>query len=37
MSMMTGSEILIECLKRENVEAIFGCPGGAVIPLFPLF
>ena len=34
MSMMTGSEILIECLKRENVEAIFGYPGGAVIPLF---
>src|SRR5512137_1771818 len=31
---MTGSEILIECLKREGVEVIFGYPGGQVLPLF---
>jgi len=31
---MKGSEILIECLKREGVDVIFGYPGGSVIPLF---
>jgi len=31
---MTGSEILIECLKREGVEIIFGFPGGVVLGLF---
>ncbi|RKY31978.1 MAG: biosynthetic-type acetolactate synthase large subunit [Candidatus Omnitrophota bacterium] len=31
---MTGAEIIIECLKREGVEAIFGYPGGNVLPLF---
>lgn len=31
---MTGAEILIEALKRENVEMIFGYPGGAVLPLY---
>ncbi|HPP12864.1 MAG TPA: biosynthetic-type acetolactate synthase large subunit, partial [bacterium] len=30
---MTGSEILIEGLKREGVEVIFGYPGGSVLPL----
>jgi len=32
--MMTGAQILIECLKREGVEVIFGYPGGSVLPLF---
>ncbi|MED4401129.1 acetolactate synthase large subunit [Metabacillus fastidiosus] len=31
---MTGAEILIEALRRENVEAIFGYPGGAVLPIY---
>jgi len=31
---MSGAQILVECLKREGVEVIFGYPGGAVIPLF---
>jgi len=31
---MTGAEILLECLKREGVQAIFGYPGGQVLPLF---
>ncbi|MDI6758703.1 MAG: biosynthetic-type acetolactate synthase large subunit [Candidatus Omnitrophota bacterium] len=31
---MTGAQILIECLKREGVEIIFGYPGGVVLPLF---
>ncbi len=31
---MKGSQILIESLLRENVEVIFGYPGGAVLPVF---
>lgn len=30
----TGSQILIDTLKEEKVEYVFGLPGGAVIPLF---
>ncbi|MGQ9629932.1 MAG: biosynthetic-type acetolactate synthase large subunit [bacterium] len=29
-----GAEILIESLIKEGVEAIFGIPGGAVLPIF---
>ena len=31
---MTGSSILIEALRREGVEYIFGYPGGALLPTF---
>lgn len=31
---MTGAEILIDALKKEGVNVIFGIPGGAVIPIF---
>jgi acetolactate synthase I/II/III large subunit len=31
---VTGSEILLESLKREQVDVIFGLPGGAVLPLY---
>ena len=31
---MTGAQILIESLKREGVNVIFGYPGGSVLPLF---
>ncbi|MCX8093109.1 MAG: biosynthetic-type acetolactate synthase large subunit [Candidatus Goldbacteria bacterium] len=31
---MKGSKILLECLKKEGVEIIFGYPGGVVLPLF---
>ncbi|KPK38083.1 MAG: acetolactate synthase catalytic subunit [Omnitrophica WOR_2 bacterium SM23_29] len=31
---MTGAQILVESLKKEGVEVIFGIPGGAVLPLF---
>ncbi|MDX8391597.1 MAG: biosynthetic-type acetolactate synthase large subunit [Mariprofundaceae bacterium] len=31
---LTGAEILVECLKRENVDAIFGYPGGAVLHIY---
>ena len=31
---IAGAEILIESLIRENVEVIFGYPGGATLPLY---
>ncbi len=31
---MTGAQILIESLKREGVEVMFGYPGGSVLPIF---
>ncbi|CAI3452573.1 biosynthetic-type acetolactate synthase large subunit [Enterococcus cecorum] len=31
---LNGSELLLECLKKEKVELIFGYPGGAVLPLY---
>ena len=30
----TGAKALLESLRREGVEIIFGYPGGAVIPLY---
>src|SRR6056297_2061581 len=34
MPKLNGGEIIVESLKKENVEAIFGYPGGAVINLY---
>ncbi|GFO97977.1 acetolactate synthase large subunit [groundwater metagenome] len=31
---MSGAKAIIESLRRENVEVIFGYPGGAVLPLY---
>jgi len=31
---LNGAQVLIECLKREEVDTIFGYPGGNVIPIF---
>ena len=31
---ITGAEILLEALKREGVECIFGYPGGVTLPLY---
>jgi len=31
---MTGAQIFVEALKKENVEVIFGYPGGQVLPIF---
>ncbi len=31
---LSGAQILLECLKREGVEVIFGFPGGAVIDIY---
>ena len=33
----TGSQILIECMKKEGVDTLFYYPGGAVLPLFDEF
>lgn len=30
----TGAQILIECLRAEGVDTIFGYPGGAVLPIY---
>ncbi len=31
---ITVAEALIECLVRENVEVVFGYPGGAILPVY---
>ncbi len=31
---LNGSEILIECLKEQGVDTIFGYPGGAVLNIY---
>lgn len=31
---LTGSEIVIECLKEQGVDTIFGYPGGAILNLY---
>ena len=31
---MKGAQILVECLKKEGVEVIFGYPGGANLPIY---
>jgi len=31
---MRGAEIIVDALKREGVDVMFGYPGGAVIPIF---
>jgi acetolactate synthase-1/2/3 large subunit len=33
-NLMSGAKILLECLIRENVECIFGYPGGVTLPLY---
>jgi acetolactate synthase-1/2/3 large subunit len=34
MAIMSGAQILVECLKREGVEVVFGYPGGQILPTF---
>ena len=31
---MTGSQIVIECLKEQGVDTIFGYPGGAILNIY---
>ncbi|GIL12332.1 MAG: acetolactate synthase [Chloroflexota bacterium] len=32
--LLTGAEIVMECLLREGVEVMFGYPGGAILPTY---
>jgi acetolactate synthase-1/2/3 large subunit len=32
--LMTGAEMLLECLAREGVDCFFGYPGGVTIPFY---
>ena len=34
MTKITGAKVVIETLIQENVEVIFGYPGGAVLPIY---
>jgi acetolactate synthase-1/2/3 large subunit len=34
MAKMTGKQMVVEALKREGVDVIFGFPGGAIIDLY---
>lgn len=34
MSKMTGAEIVIECLKEQGVDTVFGYPGGAILNIY---
>ena len=33
-TLMSGAKMLLECLVREDVECIFGYPGGVTLPLY---
>lgn len=33
-TMKTGADVLVEALVEQNVETIFGYPGGAVLPIY---
>jgi acetolactate synthase I/II/III large subunit len=34
---LSGTEIIVECLKQEKVKVIFGIPGAAIMPLYDTF
>ncbi|MBM3897734.1 MAG: biosynthetic-type acetolactate synthase large subunit [Thaumarchaeota archaeon] len=34
MAQITGAQALVEALKREKVDAVFGLPGGANLPIY---
>ena len=31
---LTGAEIIIECLKEQKVDTVFGYPGGAILNVY---
>ncbi|MDD2666661.1 MAG: acetolactate synthase large subunit [Methanocellales archaeon] len=33
VSKISGAEAFVECLRKENVEVIFGIPGGSLLPI----
>ncbi|MFT7383764.1 MAG: acetolactate synthase-1/2/3 large subunit, partial [Urechidicola sp.] len=34
LEMLSGGDILIRCLQEENVDYVFGYPGGAVLHIY---
>lgn len=34
MQILTGAEILVECLKEQGVDTVFGYPGGAILNIY---
>ena len=34
MQQLTGAEIVIECLKEQGVDTVFGYPGGAILNVY---
>lgn len=34
MAMLKGAEIVIECLKEQGVDTVFGYPGGAILNIY---
>jgi len=37
MGLMTGAEAVVQSLIAENVDLIFGYPGGAIMPVYDAF
>ncbi len=33
-NLLTGARILLECLKKEGIDEVFGYPGGAILDLY---
>lgn len=34
MALKTGSEIVVECLKEQGVDTVFGYPGGSILNIY---
>ena len=34
MKTLTGAEIVIECLKEQGVDTVFGYPGGSILNIY---
>lgn len=34
---LLAAKLILKCLERENVEVVFGYPGGALLPLYEAF
>ena len=34
MKNISGAEAVIRCLIKENVDVLFGYPGGAIMPVY---
>ena len=34
MKQLTGSQIVLECLKEQGVDTVFGYPGGAILNIY---